>query len=104
MFYDGTDGDSGKGSEECNTSDNKDDREKAESKDKAFFLWLWFRLCWFNNRFYRFDDWLYRFNWLDWLFDRLNWFNDWLNDRLFWFFWFYDWFNRFSRLWYFDMG
>jgi len=103
VLYDSADGDGCKGSEECNTSDNEDDREKAKAKDKAFFLRLWFGLCWLNNRFYRFDDWLY---WLDWLNNRLNWFYDWLN----WFHdWFNDWlrihwFNRFNRLWNFDMG
>ena len=100
VLYDSADGDGCKGSKECNTSDNEDDREKAKAKDKAFFLWLWFRLFWFNNRFYRFDDWLYR---LDWLNNRLNWFYDWLN----WYDWLNDrlhWFNRFNRLWNFDMG
>ena len=108
MLYDSADGDSSKGGKECNTSNNEDDREKAEPKDKALFVWLWFRLCWFYSRFYRFDDWLHRLNWLNdglnWFYDWLSWFHDWLNDGLYWFYDRFNWLNGFNRLWLFDMG
>ena len=111
MLHDSADRDSSKGSKECDTSDNEDDREKAETKDNTFFLWLWFRLSWFNNRFYRFDDWLNRLNWFNdglyWFYDWLGWFHDWLNDgldRLHWLYNRFNWLNGFSWLWLFNVG